>query len=338
MKIFALEYVKIVQIHFIIYAIENETEAQTLARILNFGSLNLDQVYRVDAFVKPGETKSSLSLETHCGGKGLNQSVAAARAGAEVWHAGMIGCDGEILYEKLLENRVNLTLMEHTDGVSGHAIIQVDNKGQNCILLYGGTNQALTEEYIDRALAAFGSEGLVLVQNETNLVGSIIRKAHERGLQVAINASPMDEKILTYPLEFVDWLVVNEIEGAAIANCESETDILPQLAKRYPKMNVLLTLGKRGAICERGQERAKSGIYQVKVVDTTAAGDTFLGYFLTETLDGKSLSDALNLATAASSMCVQVMGASDSVPLRNDVLATIERGGLGKLGEWGGWR
>ena len=309
-----------------------------MARILNFGSLNLDQVYRVDAFVQPGETKSSLSLETHCGGKGLNQSVAAARAGAEVWHAGMIGCDGDMLYEKLRENGVNLSLTERADGVSGHAIIQVDNKGQNCILLYGGTNQALTEDYIDRALAAFGSEGLVLVQNETNLVGTIMQKAHARGLKVAINASPMDEKILTYPLELVDWLVVNEIEGAAIANCEFEVDILPQLAKRYPNMNVLLTLGKRGAICARGQERATSGIYSVKVVDTTAAGDTFLGYFLTEALDGKSLSDALNLATAASSLCVQVMGASDSVPLRSEVLHAIEQGTLGKPGEWGGWR
>ena len=309
-----------------------------MARILNFGSLNLDQVYRVDAFVQPGETKSSLSLETHCGGKGLNQSVAAARAGAEVWHAGMIGCDGDMLYEKLRENGVNLSLTERADGVSGHAIIQVDNKGQNCILLYGGTNQALTEDYIDRALAAFGSEGLVLVQNETNLVGTIMQKAHARGLKVAINASPMDEKILTYPLELVDWLVVNEIEGAAIANCEFEVDILPQLAKRYPNMNVLLTLGKRGAICARGQERATNGIYSVKVVDTTAAGDTFLGYFLTEALDGKSLSDALNLATGASSLCVQVMGASDSVPLRSEVLHAIEQGTLGKPGEWGGWR
>ena len=309
-----------------------------MANILNFGSLNLDQVYRVDAFVQPGETKSSLSLETHCGGKGLNQSVAAARAGAEVWHAGMIGCDGDMLYDKLRENGVNLTLLERSTGVSGHAIIQVDDNGQNCILLFGGTNQMLTEAYIDRAMEAFGSEGLVLVQNETNLVGTIIEKAHARGLQVAINAAPMDEKVFTYPLELIDWLIVNEIEGAAIAKCEFEVDILPKLKKRYPKMNVLLTLGKRGAVCARGDEQAKIGIYPVKVVDTTAAGDTFLGYFLTEALDHKSLPDALALATAASSMCVQVMGAADSVPMRADVLATIEQGTLGKLGEWGGWR
>ncbi len=309
-----------------------------MARILNFGSLNLDQVYRVDAFVQPGETKSSRSLETHCGGKGLNQSVAAARAGAEVWHAGIIGCDGEMLYDKLNENGVNLSQIERSAAVSGHAIIQVDDKGQNCILLYGGTNQELTEDYIDRVLKAFGSDGLVLVQNETNLVGSVIERAHAAGLQVAINAAPMDEKVFSYPLEFVDWLIVNEIEGASIAKCTREDEILPTLAKRYPKMNVLLTLGKRGAICMRGSESAKSGIYPVKVVDTTAAGDTFLGYFLTEALDGKSLSDALALATVASSLCVQSMGAADSVPQRKDTLSALETGALGVCGEWGGWR
>ncbi len=309
-----------------------------MARILNFGSLNLDQVYRVDTFVRPGETKSSRSLETHCGGKGLNQSVAAARAGAEVWHTGLIGSDGGMLYEKLRENGVNLSLLERSNSVSGHAIIQVDDRGQNCILLYGGTNQALTEVYIDRALEAFGSEGMVLVQNETNLVGSVIEKAHKRGLQVAINAAPMDEKVFSYPLELVDWLVVNEMEGATIAGCGREADILPTLAARYPRMNVLLTLGKRGAVCARGQESAKSGIYSVKVVDTTAAGDTFSGYFLTEMLDGKNLAQALELATAASSLCVGVMGAADSVPLRGEVLAALGDGTLGPLGEWGGWR
>ena len=309
-----------------------------MARILNFGSLNLDQVYRVDAFVQPGETKLSRSLETHCGGKGLNQSVAAARAGAEVWHAGMLGCDGEMLLDKLRENGVNLTQMERSNGVSGHAIIQVDDNGQNCILLYGGTNQGLTEEAIDRALAAFGGEGLVLVQNETNLVGTILERAHARGLQVAINAAPMDDKAFSYPLEKVDWLIVNEIEGVALAKCDREADILPLLNKRYPNLNVLLTLGKRGAVCRRGGEEARCGIYDVPVVDTTAAGDTFLGYFLAQVQDGAAMDDALTLASAASSLCVQTMGAADSVPLLAVVQNAVETGVLGKQGEWGGWR
>lgn len=309
-----------------------------MARILNFGSLNLDQVYRVDSFVQPGETKLSRSLETHCGGKGLNQSVAAARAGASVWHAGVLGCDGERLLDKLVENSVNVSLLERSDGVSGQAIIQVDDNGQNCILLFGGTNQALTEAYIDRALAAFGSEGLVLVQNETNLVGTIIERAHDRGLHIAINAAPMNEQVFAYPLELVDWLIVNEIEGAALANGAREADILPTLRMKYPKLNVLLTLGKRGAVCLRGGEEAKIGIFDVPVVDTTAAGDTFLGYFLAQAMDGAKIGDALALATAASSLCVQTMGAADSVPCLGDTQQALQSGALGELGEWGGWR
>lgn len=309
-----------------------------MARILNFGSLNLDQVYRVDSFVRPGETKLSRSLETHCGGKGLNQSVAAARAGAEVWHAGQLGCDGEMLLDKLLENGVDCSLVERADGVSGHAMIQVDDNGQNCILLFGGTNQALTEAYVDRALAAFGGKGLVLAQNETNLVGTILERAHEQGLQVAINAAPMDDKVFSYPLKRVDWLIVNELEGAALARCDREADILPTLQAQYPNMNVLLTLGKRGAVCRRGGEEAACGIYDVPVADTTAAGDTFLGYFLSEVQNGASLPCALTVATAASSLCVQTMGAADSVPLRADVLRAMDSGSLGVLGAWGGWR
>ena len=308
-----------------------------MARILNFGSLNLDLVYRVDAFVRPGETKSSRSLARHCGGKGLNQSVAAARAGAEVWHAGLLGCDGEMLYEMLGESGVNLSLLERSAEGSGHAIIQVDDAGQNCILLYNKTNQRLTEAYIDRALDAFGDGGLVLVQNETNLVGTILRRAHEKGLATAINAAPMDDKALSYPLEDVNWLIVNEIEGAAIAKCTYEEEILPVLSARYPKAGVLLTLGKRGAVCTRGGEYARIGVYPVRPVDTTAAGDTFLGYFLTETLNGASLPDALSLATAASSLCVRKMGAADSIPLREEAQHARETGALGTLGAWGGW-
>ena len=105
-------------------------------KILNIGSLNIDYVYKVDKFLLPGETKSSLSLDTHCGGKGLNQSIAAAKAGNEVYHAAFMGKGGEILKEALSENGVNVDLIKKHDNMSGHAIIQVDENGQNCILLY----------------------------------------------------------------------------------------------------------------------------------------------------------------------------------------------------------
>lgn len=309
-----------------------------MARILNFGSLNIDHVYRVDAFVRPGETKSSLSLEDHCGGKGLNQSVAAARAGAEVFHAGLIGRDGDMLLQKLVESGVNCSLLEHSEGVSGHAVIQVDDRGQNCILLHGGTNRMLTETYVDHALEAFGNRGLVLLQNETNLVGSIIARAKAKGHAAALNAAPMDEAVFSYPLEQLDWLIVNEVEGTAIARCTREEEILPALERAYPHLNVLLTLGERGSVCALQGEQTRFGAYRVKAADTTAAGDTFLGYFLDEIADGADVSNALALATAAAALCVQTMGAADSIPPRERVLSALRSGELGQLQPWGGWR
>ena len=142
--------------------------------ILNFGSLNIDHVYRVNTFVLPGETKHTKSYSVHSGGKGLNQSIAAARAGSQVFHTGIAGRDGGFLVEMLQAAGVNTSLMQSSPEVSGHAIIQVADSGQNCILLYGGTNQLLTEAYVNLTLDAFGNEVFVLLQNETNLVGEII--------------------------------------------------------------------------------------------------------------------------------------------------------------------
>ena len=290
-----------------------------IMHILNFGSLNIDYVYRVDTFVKPGETKSSRSLYINAGGKGLNQSIASARAGSRVFHAGLIGTDGEFLVNKLIENKVITNLMRSANSVSGHAIIQVDDSGQNCILLYGGTNRMLTEEYVDSTLASFEKDTLVLVQNETNLIDYIIQKAHQRGFLVALNAAPMDVKVLSYPLDLVDWLIINEVEGSQITESKTTSEILPILAHRYIGMNVLLTLGKQGAQCLYQGKVFSIASHDVKAVDTTAAGDTFTGYFLASVLDNLPMGKVLQQATAASALCVQRPGASDSIPLKFEV-------------------
>lgn len=300
-------------------------------RILNFGSLNLDYVYDVDHFVQPGETMSSLGLFINCGGKGLNQSIAAAKAGNQVYHAGVVGASGEMLVEKLKENNVNVSFMQTTGQPNGHAIIQVDQNGQNCIILYGGTNQMLTKKYIDATLDAFGGEGLVLLQNETNLVGYIIEEAHKRGLQTALNAAPMNEKVLTYPLDLLDWLIVNEVEGSQIAGCSPEDDILPILKEKYPHCSILLTLGSRGACCFHGGETYFIPCHKVDVVDTTAAGDTFSGYFLYSMLNGGSVPEALELASAASAIAIGRKGASDSVPMKAELEEALKHGVLNKL-------
>ena len=296
--------------------------------ILNFGSLNIDHVYRVDNFVQPGETKHSEAYMINSGGKGLNQSIAAAKAGSQVFHAGVAGRDGGFLVEKLQTAGVNTSLMQASPEVSGHAIIQVADCGQNCILLYGGTNQMLSEAYIDQVLDAFGNEGLVLLQNETNLVGEIIEKTVRKGLKVALNAAPYSDQVNDYPINLLDWLIVNEVEGAEILGGETDKSLLQGLAERYPKAGILLTLGSRGAQCVQNGHFASIGICKVLAVDTTAAGDTFSGYFLSGVLEGLSLAEALRLATAASALCVQRPGAADSIPTRAEVQQVMREGSL----------
>lgn len=297
-------------------------------KILNLGSMNVDNVYQVDEFLLPGETKLSKGLNLFCGGKGLNQSIAAVRAGSEVWHAGLIGEDGGMLLEKLRENGVNTSLIRQVPGKGGHTVIQVDRQGQNCILLYGGTNRQLTKEIIDGIFDAFGCEGAVLLQNEVNLLPYIIETAHRQGHLVFLNAAPMDGQVLECNLNLVDWLIVNEVEGKQLAGGCAEPEILDTLSAKYPHMNILLTLGGDGAMCRRGGETYSTGVCPVDVVDTTAAGDTFSGYFMYGVLNGMPLPDCLRMATAASALCVGRAGAADSVPWLEEVRRVMDEGTL----------
>ena len=299
--------------------------------ILNFGSLNIDYVYKVDNFLLPGETKSSLDFNKHCGGKGLNQSIAAAKAGNRVYHAGFLGSDGAMLKNALEENEVDLTYLKSIDETSGHAIIQVDDKGQNCILLYGGTNLMLTKEYIDDVLQNFTNETIILLQNETNLIGYVIDEAYKKGLKIALNAAPMNEKVLSYPIDKLTWLIVNEVEGKQIAKCDTDDEILDTLIKKYPNLNILLTLGSKGACCYSEGKTYVINSYKVNVVDTTAAGDTFTGFFLYGINNGVSIPDSLILATTASAMCVGKSGAAISIPTKIEVDEAIKSNTFGKL-------
>ena len=299
--------------------------------ILNFGSLNIDYVYRVDTFLEAGETKLSKDLNLFCGGKGLNQSIAMARAGNTVYHAGLLGEDGQMLKDKLMDNGVKLDYLKPVSGKSGHAIIQVADSGQNCILLYGGTNQALTVEFIDSVLDSFGPDTMLLIQNELNLTDYIIEKAARRGIPVAMNAAPMDDKVLSYPIHKLTWLMVNEVEGRALSGAAADEDIIPALIKRYPGVNVLLTLGHRGSMCHYQGRTVACSAHHVHAVDTTAAGDTFNGYFLRGILNGLNVEKCLELATTAAAICVTRPGASDSVPMAAEVEEIIAKGELGKL-------
>ena len=292
-------------------------------RVVNFGSLNIDYVYQVDHFVQPGETMSAQSLRIQCGGKGLNQSVALARAGVETWHAGLIGPEGRFLRQTLEQAGVHTQFVEETAGSTGHAIIQVTPDGQNSILLHDGANGQVTPDFVAAVLDHFGPGDTLLLQNETSCVEEIIRQAARRGLRVAMNAAPANGKLAGLPLERLTWLLVNEVEGAFLAEAEDPADILDILAARYPETTVVLTLGGRGSAAAHGTQRAWMPARQISVVDTTGAGDTFTGYFLRRALEGGSLEDALSLATAASALAVARPGAAESVPDCEEVLRTL---------------
>lgn len=290
-------------------------------RILNIGSLNIDSLYRVEEIVREGATISADSFTQSCGGKGLNQSIAAARAGASVWHAGVLGKDGALLRRQLQSAGVQTEFLLERDIPSGHAIIQLDKHGNNCIIVYKGSNGCVEKEYVDQVLAHFSPGDYLLAQNETSNVGYMIRRAHELGLVVFFNPSPISDEMEGYPIEVIDYLLLNEVEGRYLSGKEEYEDILYALKEKYPNATIVLTIGKRGALCLESDRVFCCGTLDVPVVDTTGAGDTFCGYFAALLSQGQSVRDAVVKASIASNFCVTEQGASDSVPFIDTVEA-----------------
>lgn len=288
-------------------------------RILCFGSLNIDDVFRVAHLVRPGETISSHSYQTFAGGKGFNQSIALARAGAAVSHAGQIGADGLWLRAMLAENGADVTHVRVSETPSGHAIIQVDDGGENAIILYGGANQAIEPDWMDQVLADFGEGDYLLVQNEISHMPHLLRRAGERGLTIVFNPAPMTPAVADYPLAWVRLFVVNETEGAALTGEEAAEAILARMVARFPAAATVLTLGSQGAIYAAGAERITVPAYPVQAVDTTAAGDTFTGYFLACLARDWGIEASLRQAAKAAALCVTRAGAAPSIPTAAEV-------------------
>lgn len=302
-------------------------------KVLNFGSCNIDYVYSLDHIVKTGETQTSEKMEVFPGGKGLNQSIAASRAGSKVYHAGYIGKEGGFLKKVLADSGVNVSFLEETEEKSGHAIIQVSRKGENSIFLYPGSNRMLTEVKIDEVLSHFGEGDFAVLQNETNLVDLIVEKAHGKGMKVIFNPSPIDENIKKIDFHKVDYLILNEVEGEAIAGANQVEKILDFFDKNYPHMKVMLTLGEKGSVyLEKGEKYCQKP-YLVKVVDTTAAGDTFTGYFITGLAEGKKIQEILRFASMASALAVSKKGASPSIPERQAVTKALKENAFSEGGK-----
>lgn len=294
-------------------------------KILSFGSLNIDYVYSVPHFVKKGETLSAKELNVYTGGKGLNQSIALARAGVETYQAGAIGTDGMFLLEQLKEAGVKTDLVKILDDVrTGNAIIQNDDEGDNCIVLFGGANQAITKEQVDEVFKDFTNEDYLLIQNEINELSYIVEKAKEEGMKIILNPSPMNEKIMKLPLDQIDYFILNEIEAMQILKMDKPEEIdgkyiASLLHERFKDATIVLTLGSEGSVCISDDEYIEQSIYKVKAIDTTAAGDTYTGYFIAGILKGKTIKESMDIASKASAIAVTRQGAAPSIPVLEEV-------------------
>ena len=297
-------------------------------KVLNFGSLNLDYTYQVPHIVAPGETLTSAGLAIHPGGKGLNQSVALAKAGAETFHAGQIGEDGGMLRKVCEESGADVRFIRNVETRTGNAIIQVDANGQNCIILYPGANRCMERSFIDEVLGTFAAGDYILLQNEINELPYIIDSAYARGMKVILNPSPMDDQVLACDLSKVSMFILNEVEAGQLTGEKDPEKVLASMRAKFPGAEIVLTLGGDGSVyagkgSDPGAKIIPQKIYPCHAVDTTGAGDTYTGYFIAEYLKEQDPVKALNIASMAASIAVSREGAASAIPEREEVLQRL---------------
>ena len=282
--------------------------------ILNFGSCCIDHVYSVPHFAAPGETLACSNYQVYPGGKGLNQSIAMEAAGAKVSHAGKVGQDGRWLLNLMASRNIDVSRIKIDAGPTGHANIQVTPEGENSIVLSGGANRTITKSDIDEALEDAKPGEFILLQNEISASDYLIKRACEKGMRVVFNAAPMSEDVRAFPLEDIELLVINKIEGFELTKKTAPEDIIAILSSRLTSTNILLTLGSAGSIYAGDGDSIFQPAMKVKAIDTTAAGDTYVGFFLAGYSSGRSVAECLAMATSAAGLCVTRAGAATSIP------------------------
>lgn len=296
-------------------------------KVLFYSSVNIDMVFHVDHIVAPGETQSSFGVSVGAGGKGANQAAAFAKAlhgmdCATVFLAGKCGVDGRFILDKLSGFGVDVSYMRCASCGTGQAVIQVDKDGQNSIILYGGGNQCIERHEVDETLSFFSKDDILCVNCEINDLGYVIDRAYEKGMRIFVNPSPVNGVFSQIDFSKVSALVVNEVEGAVLAGLAVGApyeDVIEALSSRWPTCEVVMTVGGDGAYYSFQGQTLKVPAVKTCVVDTTAAGDTFMGYFLASRLNGMNAEDSLKRASLASSVTVSRPGAMDSIPFGDEV-------------------
>lgn len=298
-------------------------------RVLNFGSINIDHVYHVDHIVRLGETLNSYKKDTFIGGKGLNQSIAIARSGVKVFHAGKIGYDGEFILDIMKDSGVDTRFVGiDFNNFTGNAIIQKDICGNNSIILNNSVNHQISIENIEIVLEQFKEGDLIILQNEINNIPYLINRSYEKDLKIVFNPAPITKDIKEYPLEKVDYLIINEIEAMGILNKSnlSEDELVYELSNKFKTTKIVLTLGEKGAIFI-GDNIIYTKAFSVNTVDTTAAGDTFIGYLVKGIINDYPIKNMLKLASGAAALSVTKLGAEPSIPKIEEVNKFIEEKG-----------
>ncbi|MGB2199874.1 MAG: ribokinase [Pseudooceanicola atlanticus] len=283
--------------------------------VWNLGSVNADLVYRLPHLPAPGETLAAKDHQKGLGGKGANMSVAVARAGSRVEHIGAIGADGHWMRDRLGEYGVGVAHLVEAGPVSGHAVIAVDEAGENQIILFPGSNQQIDAERIEAALDDAEPGDIAVFQNETNAQLRFADLAKARGLRVVYAAAPFSVEAVRAVLDRIDILVMNAVEAAQL---EEALDLAPEA---LPVRDVVITLGGDGCRWIRtgtGEDRTFAAP-RVDVVDTTGAGDTFTGYLLAGLDQGMEMEPALNLAQKAGAVMVTRLGTADVIPGRTEI-------------------
>lgn len=285
--------------------------------ILCIGSVNIDNTHRVTAHPAPGETVLDKGHIRGLGGKGANMSLAAAAMGADIAHAGAIGADGDWCRDQMAGKGIDVTDLVTVEAATGHAIIMVDDAAENVIVVHSGANMALTPDLIDQAIGRRSAGDWALLQNETNLVPKAAAAARAAGLKVAYAAAPFDAEAVASVLPHTDLLAVNQVEAAQLA------DHLGQSIENLDVPTILITLGADGAVFRTDGAEIRTPAFNVDPVDTTGAGDTFLGAFLAGMDMRKAPAEALRRAAAAAALQVTKPGAGEAIPTLEELEAFL---------------
>lgn len=319
-------------------------------KVFNFGSINLDYTYVVSDFVREGETISAVDKLYSVGGKGLNQSVALASAGVEVKHVGAVGAtDHKRLLEYFALKGIDGTFVNSDQSKdTGNAIIQLKPDGANSIIVHGGANTNISDEHYSAAINEITQEDWVLLQNETNDVERLIPLLSATGATLVLNPSPFSADIRNWSLDLIDYLILNESEldglfssyasagyvEAVVANYQKNGASLQNIAEdivcaiepifgTYPELKMVITLGSAGSIYCTREELFIQPAIPANPVDTTGAGDTFTGYFMSEIIASGNIEQALLTASVAAAISIGRKGAAETIPKRAEVLKKL---------------